>query len=71
MEPPVVPDIRADYEAGINRDRDIPASFYHFAFAANSPAALAEKRDDLHAKGIKVTDIVDHGLNTYGLHRGS
>ena len=47
--------------AGVNRDPDIPASFYHFAFVANSPAALAKKRDELHAKGIKVTDIVDHG----------
>ena len=38
-----------------------PAGFYHFAFEAGSPAALAEKRDELRAKGVEVTDIVDHG----------
>jgi hypothetical protein len=59
MEPLVVPDIPADYEAGINRNPNIPATFYHFAFEANSSAALAEKRDELHAKGIKIADIFD------------
>ena len=35
--------------------------FYHFAFEAGSPAALADKRDELRAKGVEVTNIVDHG----------
>lgn len=33
----------------------------HFTFEAGSPAALADKRDELRAKGVEVTDIVDHG----------
>jgi catechol-2,3-dioxygenase len=39
----------------------VPAGFYHFALEAGSPAALAEKRDALRAKGVETTDIVDHG----------
>ncbi|HWN13129.1 MAG TPA: VOC family protein, partial [Candidatus Dormibacteraeota bacterium] len=34
--------------------------FYHFAFEAGSEAALQEKRDDLLARGVEVTEIVDH-----------
>ena len=33
----------------------------HFAFEAGSEAGLAAKRDQLRAKGLEVTDIVDHG----------
>jgi catechol-2,3-dioxygenase len=44
-----------------NRGLGVPAGFYHFAFEAGSPAALADKRDELRAKGVEVTDIVDHG----------
>ena len=39
----------------------VPAGFYHFAFEAGSTAALAQKRDELRAKGVEVTDVVDHG----------
>jgi hypothetical protein len=46
--------------AGINRGLGVPAAFYHFAFEAGSEAALAEKRAELRAKGVEVTDIVDH-----------
>jgi catechol-2,3-dioxygenase len=53
--------VPAKYDAGINRGLGVPAGFYHFAFEAGSPAALAEKRDELRAKGVAVTDIVDHG----------
>jgi catechol 2,3-dioxygenase-like lactoylglutathione lyase family enzyme len=60
MEPRGVPDVPAEYDAGINRGLGVPASFYHFAFEAGSEAALAEKRDQLRAKGVEVTDIVDH-----------
>jgi len=45
----------------INRGLGVPAGFYHFAFEAGSAAALAEKRDELRAKGVETTDIVDHG----------
>jgi catechol 2,3-dioxygenase-like lactoylglutathione lyase family enzyme len=61
LEPNGVPDVPAKYDAGINRGLGVPAGFYHFAFEAGSPAALAEKRDELRAKGVETTDIVDHG----------
>lgn len=60
MEPQGIPDLPAEYDAGINRGLGVPASFYHFAFEAGSEAALAQKRDELRAKGVEVTDIVDH-----------
>jgi catechol 2,3-dioxygenase-like lactoylglutathione lyase family enzyme len=60
MEPQGVPGVPAHYDAGINRGLGVPAAFYHFAFEAGSEAALAEKRDELRAKGVEVTDIVDH-----------
>jgi len=60
MEPRGVPDVPMEYDAGINRGLGVPASFYHFAFEAGSEAALTGKRDDLRAKGVDVTDIVDH-----------
>jgi catechol 2,3-dioxygenase-like lactoylglutathione lyase family enzyme len=61
LEPNGVPDVPAKYDAGINQGLSVPAGFYHFAFEAGSAAALAEKRDELRAKGVEVTDIVDHG----------
>jgi len=60
MEPRDVPGVPAKYDAGINRGLGVPAAFYHFAFDACSEAALTDKRDELRAKGIVVTDIVDH-----------
>ena len=61
LEPNGVPDVPAKYDAGINRGLGVPAGFYHFAFEAGSPAALTEKRDELRAKGVETTEIVDHG----------
>jgi catechol 2,3-dioxygenase-like lactoylglutathione lyase family enzyme len=61
LEPHGVPDVPAKYDTGINRGLGVPAAFYHFAFEAGSPASLAEKRDELRAKGVETTDIVDHG----------
>jgi catechol 2,3-dioxygenase-like lactoylglutathione lyase family enzyme len=60
LEPRQLPGIPADYDTGINRGLGVPASFYHFAFEAGSPAALVQKRDELRAKGVEVSDIVDH-----------
>jgi catechol 2,3-dioxygenase-like lactoylglutathione lyase family enzyme len=60
LEPQGVPGVPAEYDAGINRGLGVPAGFYHFAFEAGSEAALTEKRDELSAKGVEVTDIVDH-----------
>jgi catechol 2,3-dioxygenase-like lactoylglutathione lyase family enzyme len=60
LEPHGVPGVPEKYDAGINRGLDVPAGFYHFAFEAGSPAALADKRDELRAKGVETTEIVDH-----------
>jgi catechol 2,3-dioxygenase-like lactoylglutathione lyase family enzyme len=62
MEARGVSGIPAEYDAGINRGLGLPASFYHFAFEAGSESALADKRDELRAKGVEVTDIVDHAF---------
>ena len=60
MEPQGVTGIPEDYDAGINVGLGVPGSFYHFAFEAGSEVALEAKRQELLAKGIPVTEIVDH-----------
>lgn len=60
MEAREVPGIPAEYDAGIARGLGVPSAFYHFAFEAGSEAGLVEKRNELIAKGIEVTDVVDH-----------
>jgi len=60
MEASGVPGIPAEYDAGINRGLGVPGAFYHFAFEAGSEAALVETRDALRAKGVEVTEVVDH-----------
>jgi catechol-2,3-dioxygenase len=60
MEARGVPGVPAQYEAGINRGLGVPSAFYHFAFEAGSEAALEEKRNELIARGVEVTDVVDH-----------
>ncbi len=60
MEARDVPGVPADYDAGINRALGVPNAFYHFAFEAGSEAALLEKRKDLIARGVEVTEVVDH-----------
>ena len=61
MEARGVPNVPTEYDAGINRGLGVPAGFYHFAFEAGSEAALAGKREELRAKGVEVTNVVDHG----------
>ena len=60
MEARGVPGVPAEYDAGITRGLGVPSAFYHFAFEAGSEAALEEKRNELLAKGIEVTEVVDH-----------
>jgi catechol 2,3-dioxygenase-like lactoylglutathione lyase family enzyme len=60
MEARGVPGVPGSYDAGINRGLGVPAAFYHFAFETGSPAALRDKRRELVAKGIEVTEVVDH-----------
>ena len=60
MEARDVPGVSADYDAGINRGLGVPNAFYHFAFEAGSEAALDDKRRELMARGVEVTEVVDH-----------
>jgi Glyoxalase/Bleomycin resistance protein/Dioxygenase superfamily len=60
MEARGVPGVPAWYDAGINRGLGVPNAFYHFAFEAGSEAGLDEKRNELLARGVDVTDVVDH-----------
>jgi catechol 2,3-dioxygenase-like lactoylglutathione lyase family enzyme len=60
MEARGVPGVSADYDAGITRGLGVPNAFYHFAFEAGSEAALMDKRNELIARGVEVTDVVDH-----------
>jgi len=38
----------------------VPSAFYHFAFEAGTEAGLEAKRQELLAKGVAVSEIVDH-----------
>ena len=60
MEARGVPGIPAEYDAGINRGLGVPSAFYHFAFEVGTEASLQEKREELAAKGVEVTGVVDH-----------
>src|SRR5262249_6589847 len=60
MEARGVPGVPAWYDAGINRGLGVPSGFNHFAFEAGSEAGLVEKRNELRARGVDVTDVVDH-----------
>ena len=60
MEARGVPGVPAEYDAGINRGLGVPSAFYHFAFEAGSEAALGQKREELIAKGVAVSAVVDH-----------
>jgi len=60
MEARQVPGIPAHYDTGINRGLGVPHAFYHFAFEAGSEAQLEGKRAELLAKGVDVTEVVDH-----------
>ncbi|MGD0073048.1 MAG: VOC family protein [Candidatus Binataceae bacterium] len=60
MEARDVPGVPVEYDAGINRGLGVPAAFYHFAFEAGTETGLEQKRQELTAKGVQVTEIVDH-----------
>jgi len=60
MESRNVDGIPAEYDTSITRGLGVPPAFYHFAFEAGSEAALEQRRQELAAKGVKVTEIVDH-----------
>jgi len=60
MEARNIPGVPVEYDAGINRGLGVPSAFYHFAFEAGTEAGLEAKRKDLLAKGVEVSEVVDH-----------
>jgi catechol 2,3-dioxygenase-like lactoylglutathione lyase family enzyme len=60
MEASGVDGIPAEYDTSITRGLGVPPAFYHFAFEAGSEAGLLQKREELMAKGLQVTEVVDH-----------
>jgi catechol 2,3-dioxygenase-like lactoylglutathione lyase family enzyme len=60
MEARGIPGVPAEYDAGINRGLGVPSAFYHFAFESGTEAGLEEKRRELLAKGVAVSEVVDH-----------
>src|SRR5438046_10532709 len=60
MEARGVPGVPVEYDAGINRGLGVPSAFYHFAFEAGTEAGLEARRQELLAKGVAVSDVVDH-----------
>ncbi len=61
MECNDVPGIAADFDAGLNRGLGIKGGVIHFAFKALDEDDLVERQADLRAKGVEVSDVVDHG----------
>lgn len=61
MECNQVPGIADDYDPGINRGLGIAGGVIHFAFKSADSSELAAKREELLGKGVKVSDLVDHG----------
>jgi catechol 2,3-dioxygenase-like lactoylglutathione lyase family enzyme len=60
MEIRGAPGVPKEFDAGINRALGLPTICYHYAFDAGTEAALEEKRQELVAKGVKVSPVVDH-----------
>ena len=60
MEFNEIPQIAGDFDAGINRGLGLPGGIYHFAFKVANEEELAQKRLDLLAKDVEVTEVVDH-----------
>jgi catechol 2,3-dioxygenase-like lactoylglutathione lyase family enzyme len=64
MAPRRIPGVPGAYDTGINKGLGVPPSFYHFAFEAGSLTNLEDKRDELRAKGVDVTELMDHGWSS-------
>jgi catechol 2,3-dioxygenase-like lactoylglutathione lyase family enzyme len=60
IEPRNIQGIPNQFPTDINSALGVPDVFYHFAFEAGSPEELAAKREELQAKDVPVTQIVDH-----------
>lgn len=54
------PGVPKEFDASINRALGLPTICFHYAFEAGNEASLVEKRNELVAKGVKVSPVVDH-----------
>lgn len=61
MECNDVPGIAPDFDPGMNKGLGIGGGVIHFAFRVDDEQELDAKREELADKGVKVTDVVDHG----------
>jgi catechol 2,3-dioxygenase-like lactoylglutathione lyase family enzyme len=60
MEIRGAPGIPQEFDAGVNRALGLPTICYHYAFEAGNLPSLEAKRQELVAKGVKVSPVVDH-----------
>ena len=60
MECNDVEGVQAALDVGINRGLGVRGGMVHFALRVDDEAELHTKREDLIAKGIEVSDVVDH-----------
>jgi catechol 2,3-dioxygenase-like lactoylglutathione lyase family enzyme len=60
MCPERLPGVPEEYATDINSAQNLPGAFYHFAMAMDSLEALKKRREELIAKGIEVTPVIDH-----------
>ncbi|HSM55606.1 MAG TPA: VOC family protein [Candidatus Sulfomarinibacteraceae bacterium] len=60
LEPRDIPGFPEDIETDINSALGVPPVCNHLAFEAGSPEKLQAIREELQAKGIPVTEVVDH-----------
>ncbi len=60
MEANTVEGVRDDFDTGINRGLGSGSGMFHFAFRVDDERELEGKQADLIAKGVKVSDVVDH-----------
>src|SRR5690349_2929286 len=60
MCPEKVKGVPTEWATDINSAQGLPGMFYHFALYCADEKALAEKREELLARGVDVTAILDH-----------
>ncbi len=61
MECNEVRGVEVDFDTGINRGLGIRGGLIHFAFKVLDEVELEKKQGELREKGVKVTEVVDHG----------
>jgi catechol 2,3-dioxygenase-like lactoylglutathione lyase family enzyme len=63
MEAKGIDGIPNNYDTSINGACGLPSSFFHFAFEGGSAEAMKAIHRNLTAKGVQVSDIIDHGAS--------